>query len=103
MQICITNAYYYNNLSQEDKIRYFAKRLRNKNTCHEDQYLWRAVLSQALEDLVITSKKSRKLCFKRRAYDWFVNRPDEVNEICELAGIRYKHLSATIKPLTIRK
>ena len=92
MQVSFKNSEVEIVTSREKLIKQFCKRLKNKALWEDDKLLWRAVLCQALEDFIIRSKNVRKLCFKRRSVEWFENHPEDVKEICELAGVKYSYI-----------
>jgi len=75
-------------------------KIRLKKDDEPESVIWRAVVCQAIEDVLITSKNKRKLCFKKGAIKWFDCNNAEYIEVCSLAGVNYKELCNYVNEIT---
>lgn len=73
-----------------------------ENTPDPEIRIWRAVISMALEDVMITNQNRTESVLKGEAHDWFCNNSEDFNFVCFQAEmdpkyVRMKYLEALEK------
>lgn len=76
----------------------FVRIRQNIEDCPEKS-LWRAIICQAIEDALITSNNSRRKCFKRRALKWLAEESEDLDFVCEMAGVKKKAMLEYLKKI----
>jgi len=73
-----------------------------ENTPNPDTRIWRAVISLALEDVMITNQNRTESVLKGEAHDWFCSNSEDYNMVCFQAEldpkwVRMRYLDALEK------
>jgi hypothetical protein len=73
-----------------------------ENTSDPEIRIWRAVISMALEDVMITNQNRTESVLKGEAHDWFCNNSEDFKLVCFQADmdpnyVRMKYLEALEK------
>ena len=73
-----------------------------ENTPNPDTRIWRAVISLALEDVMITNQNRTESVLKGEAHDWFCSDSEDYNMVCFQAEldpkwVRMRYLDALEK------
>ncbi|HCR85644.1 MAG TPA: hypothetical protein DIV86_03095 [Alphaproteobacteria bacterium] len=81
-------------MKKTKKIHNILTRVRKKDGSEREVKLWRAVILQAAEDALITSRKKKKLKVKLDAIYWLKNSKKDIKEVCAFADVRYEKIKA---------
>ena len=63
----------------------FSRALLNHDNLCEENYLWRAVVVNALEDCMITRGDRKSSTFKQKAHNWIVSNCKDFDMVCSWA------------------
>lgn len=63
-----------------------------ENTPNPDTRIWRAVISLALEDVMITNQNRTESVLKGDAHDWFCSNGEDFNTVCFHAELDPKYV-----------
>jgi len=69
-----------------EKLGYkFSKSLLSHDNCMSENYMWRAVLINALEDTMITRTDRKSATLKVRAHNWIMGSCSDFDKVCNWA------------------
>ena len=76
---------------------HFSRILLNSDNMQPENYLWRAVVVNALEDTMILRHDRKSATLKTNAHDWIISNCRDYDRVCNWAMLDHEHVSYAYK------